>query len=77
MSEKESRRSGRRKIFTLTNGLHPIWRFVVLAAAAFVLFSFLEGNAGELGTEASLFMIPAIVLSFIYIARRYPRTCVA
>jgi membrane protease YdiL (CAAX protease family) len=30
-------------------------------------------NGGPLGTEASLFMIPMIVISFIYIAWRYPR----
>ena len=30
-------------------------------------------NGGELGTEASLFMIPMIVVSFIYVAWRYPR----
>ncbi|MEY2487624.1 MAG: protease family protein [Verrucomicrobiota bacterium] len=28
-------------------------------------------NGGELGTEASLFMIPVIIASFIYIDRRY------
>jgi membrane protease YdiL (CAAX protease family) len=30
-------------------------------------------NGGPLGTEASLFMIPMIVISFIYIAWRFPR----
>jgi CAAX protease family protein len=30
-------------------------------------------NGGELGTEASLFMIPMIVAFFFYIAWRYPR----
>jgi CAAX protease family protein len=30
-------------------------------------------NGGELGTEASLFMVPMIVLSFLYIAWRYPK----
>ena len=30
-------------------------------------------NGGELGTEASFFMIPVIVASFIYIDRRFPR----
>jgi membrane protease YdiL (CAAX protease family) len=31
-------------------------------------------NGGELGTEASLFMIPVIILSFIYINRRYRKS---